>query len=173
MENSYTVRDAKPTEFEQIGELMVKVYSQLDGFPTAEEQPDYYKMLAEIGELTKNEGIRLFTAVNEKDEIVGAVVYIKDMKDYGSGGIATMEQNAAGFRLLAVDPEARGKGIGKLLTNACIDQAKEDGRGQVIIHSTEAMDIAWGMYEKIGFKRSIDLDFQQGRLPVFGFRLLV
>jgi hypothetical protein len=27
------------------------------------------------------------------------------------------------------------------------------------------------MYEKIGFKRAEDLDFMQGELPVFGFRL--
>jgi GNAT superfamily N-acetyltransferase len=33
------------------------------------------------------------------------------------------EQNAAGFRLLFVDPLARGQGIGKLLTNECIRKA--------------------------------------------------
>jgi hypothetical protein len=27
------------------------------------------------------------------------------------------------------------------------------------------------MYEKISFKRSVDLDFMQGELPVFGLRL--
>jgi hypothetical protein len=29
----YTVRNALPREFEEIGKLMVDVYSQLDGFP--------------------------------------------------------------------------------------------------------------------------------------------
>jgi len=29
------------------------------------------------------------------------------------------------------------------------------------------------MYENLGFKRSEDLDFMQGELPVFGFRLLL
>jgi len=29
------------------------------------------------------------------------------------------------------------------------------------------------MYERMGFKRSEDLDFTQGELPVFGFRLLI
>jgi hypothetical protein len=41
----------------------------------------------------------------------------------------------------------------------------------MIIHTTKAMQTAWKMYEDIGFKRSIDLDFMQGELPVFGFRL--
>ena len=39
--------------------------------------------------------------------------------------------------------------------------------------SDEAMKIAWGMYEKLGFKRSDDLYFLQKGLPVFGFRLSV
>jgi hypothetical protein len=33
------------------------------------------------------------------------------------------------------------------------------------------MSVAWQMYEKAGFERSPDLDFMQGELPVFGFRL--
>ena len=33
------------------------------------------------------------------------------------------------------------------------------------------METAWRMYEKTGFVRSPDLDFKQGELEVFGFRL--
>lgn len=95
------------------------------------------------------------------------------MKYYGSGGIATQVQNVSGFRLLAVDAMARGCGIGKLLTNECIRKAVDNKHSQIIIHSTEAMQIAWKMYENIGFKRSEDLDFMQGELPVFGFRLFL
>jgi len=95
------------------------------------------------------------------------------MKYYGSGGTATSEQNACGFRLLAVDPSARGMGIGKLLTNTCIKKAKDKHASQMIIHTTMAMQAAWKMYENIGFKRSEDLDFMQGELPVYGFRLLL
>ena len=72
---------------------------------------------------------------------------------------------------MKVSKEARGNGIGKLLTLECIEKAKEKKLNQVIIHSTKAMALAWKMYESIGFKRSEDLDFMQGELPVFGFRL--
>jgi len=167
----YQIRNAKPEEFTEIGKLMVQVYSQLEGFPKESEQPNYYKMLANIGELTNNPGTELLVAVSSEGEIMGGVVFFNDMKYYGSGGTATKEGNAAGFRLLAVSPSARGKGIGKLLTEECIRKAKEANLQQVIIHSTKAMQIAWKMYENIGFKRSEDLDFMQGELPVFGFRL--
>lgn len=167
----YIVRGARPDEFKEIGALMVQVYSQLDGFPKPSEQPAYYHMLAHIGELTKKPSTALLVAVSPEGKIAGGVVYFSDMQYYGSGGTATKEKNASGFRLLAVDPAARGQGIGKLLTNACIQKAEAAGHGQVVIHSTRAMQIAWKMYESLGFQRSEDLDFMQGELPVFGFRL--
>lgn len=172
-QQEYIVRNAKPPEFAAIGQLMVQVYSQLEGFPKQDEQPNYYHMLANIGEMTTKPETELLVAVDANDTLAGAVVYFSDMQYYGSGGTATQEKNAAGFRLLAVDTSIRGKGVGKLLVNACIQKAKDKQLGQVIIHSTKAMQTAWSMYEKIGFKRSEELDFMQGHLPVFGFRLLL
>ncbi len=60
--------------------------------------------------------------------------------------------------------------MGRALTLACLDLAREQGHAQVILHTTEAMRIAWGLYERLGFQRSEDLDFAQQGLPVFGFR---
>lgn len=167
----YTVRTATADEFSKIGALMVQVYSQLSGFPTEKEQPQYYTLLANVGELTKKPATELLVAVSSDNTLAGAVVYFGEMQHYGSGGTATREQNSSGFRLLAVSNEARGQGIGKLLTNACIQKATSDKRKQLIIHTTKAMQTAWAMYEKLGFKRSEDLDFKQGDLDVFGFRL--
>ena|SRR5258706_30605 len=79
-----------------------------------------------------------------------------------------LKKNAAGFRLLAVGKAVRGQGIGKLLTNECIQKAKDLRLSQVIIHSTKAMQTAWKMYETISFKRSEDLDFMQGELLCLG-----
>jgi hypothetical protein len=104
----YTIRNAKPQEFPAIGQLMVKVYSQLEGFPKEKDQPEYYKLLANVGELTNKPGTEILVAISDENEIAGAVVYFSDMKYYGSGGTATSEKNTAGFRLLTVSPLARG-----------------------------------------------------------------
>ena len=162
-----------PVEYTSIGTLMVEVYSQLEGFPKESEQPAYYKMLRNVGELTTKPETELLVAISSDDKVVGAVVFFGDMKHYGSGGAATLEQNACGFRLLAVDPIARGQGVGKLLTRECIRRGKQKSRRQLIIHTTMAMRTAWQMYEHIGFKRSEDLDFMQSELPVCGFRLVL
>lgn len=170
---NYQIREAAAKEFNEIGKLMVEVYSSLDGFPKPHQQPDYYKMLANIGSFTQKPKTKLIIAKAQEESIGGAVIYVGDMKYYGSGGIATNLKNAAGFRLLAVSPTHRGKGLGKLLTEKCIQVAKEEKHKELIIHSTKAMKIAWKMYEKLGFKRAPELDFMQESLPVFGFRLVL
>lgn len=170
MGRPFIIQEAEPSVFEALGQLMVAVYSNLEGFPGKEEQPGYYEMLAGIGRMVERPGVQLLVAMAE-GEIAGGVVYFSDMAQYGSGGTATRESNASGFRLLAVSPAARGRGVGKELVKKCIELAKENQHEQLIIHTTAAMKVAWAMYERIGFKRSQDLDFMQGTLPVFGFRL--
>lgn len=167
----YEIRNAYPSEFKAIGQLMVRVYSQLDGFPKPIDQPQYYKMLESVGDFTLKPHVELLVAVSNDGKIDGAVLYFGDMQYYGSGGTATKETNSAGFRLLAVNSETRGLGVGKLLTVSCIDKARKMNLEQMIIHTTKAMMQAWKMYEGIGFKRSEDLDFIQGELSVYGFRL--
>jgi GNAT superfamily N-acetyltransferase len=127
-------------------------------------------MLTNIGQFTKKPDAKLLVAATE-DKVLGGLVHFSDMAQYGSGGTATQEKAASGFRLLAVDPGARGMGVGKALAKKCIELAKASGHRQVIIHTTDAMKIAWGMYERLGFERSPDLDFMQEQLQVFGFRL--
>ena len=150
---------------------MVDVYSHLDGFPTPAEQPRYYELLAGIGRFTEKPHARVLVAVSENEELVGGVVYFGDMAHYGSGGIATTVKDASGIRLLAVDPRFRNSGAGKALTHACIQLAREQGHSQVILHTTQAMRIAWGLYERLGFVRAEELDFLQEGFPVYGFRL--
>ena len=150
---------------------MINVYSGLDGFPTPIEQPGYYEMLANIGSFNEEKDTKVLVALSVAGKLVGGVVYFGDMARYGSGGTATSEKNASGIRLLGVDPESRGAGVGKALTNACLQQARDSGHSQVILHTTQAMQVAWELYLKLGFERSPDLDFTQEELPVFGFRL--
>ncbi|MEK7681679.1 MAG: GNAT family N-acetyltransferase, partial [Chloroflexota bacterium] len=47
-------------------------------------------------------------------------------------GQQEQETAAAGFRLLAVVPEARGKGAGRALATACIERARAWGHRQVL-----------------------------------------
>lgn len=173
MNSQLTIRDIYRNEYLALGQLMADVYTNLDDFPTAEEQPEYYQMLLDIGKFSERENTRVIVAKDSDNNLLGGLVYFSDMAQYGSGGSATNEKNASGIRLLGVAENARGKGVGKALTDFCLQQAKQDNNSQVILHTTQAMEVAWKMYEALGFKRSEDLDFMQKDLPVFGFRLAI
>ena len=171
MASQLIIRDLTATETGPLGELLVRVYAGLDGFPTPAEQPAYYDMLLNIGRFAEKPETRVLVALTSDGALAGGVVYFGDMASYGSGGSATQVKNASGIHLLGVDPSLRNMGVGKALTKACIDLARDRGHSQVILHTTQPMKIAWGLYERLGFRRSDDLDFSQQGLQVFGFRL--
>ena len=171
MSERIKVRELAREEASQLGNLMVEVYRQLEGFPSPTEQPDYYTKLANIGTLANQHRTKILVAVNANNELLGGIVYFGQMANYGSGGKATTLTDASGIRLLAVRSTARGMGVGKALTNACIQLARQSGHSLVVLHTTQAMNVAWAMYESLGFARCEDLDFYQQELPVFGFKL--
>ncbi len=165
------IRLANPAEYPALGALTVEAYASLPGMPSPAEQPEYYGLLRDVGSRASRASLRVYAAIGASGEVLGSVDFIGDMLDYASGGTASTVRDAAGIRLLAVTPAARARGIGKRLTQFCIERARELGRGKVILHSTRAMQTAWAMYERQGFERSPALDFRQGQLEVFGFEL--
>ena len=62
-------------------------------------------------------------------------------------------------RLLAVAPEARGQGIGTALMKECIRRTRRLGAGCLNLHTTDMMQVAMRMYERMGFVRAPELDF--------------
>ena len=165
------IRLARAEELPALGALVAEAYAALPGMPGPDEQPGYYAMVRDVAARVRNPAIRVLAAVTPGGELLGSADFIEDMASYASGGTASQRVGAAGIRLLAVAPAARGRGIGKALTDHCIQRARELGRSAVVLHTTRAMQTAWRMYEQLGFRRSPDLDFRQGALEVFGFEL--
>src|SRR5205814_10435418 len=65
----------------------------------------------------------------------------------------------AGIRLLGVAPEARGQGAGRALIEALIERARAQGAAAIALHTTERMEVARAMYERMGFVRVPEYDF--------------
>lgn len=167
----FVIRQARADEYAALGKLLVAAYAALPGMPSPREQPDYYAMLDNVAARTAKPALTVFIAADEAGRQLGSVDFIDDMAQYGSGGTAATVTNAVGIRLLAVGDAARGKGVGKALTQFCIERARELGKARVVLHTTRAMQTAWTMYERLGFVRFPEIDFRQGNLEVFGFQL--
>mgnify|MGYP002628292279 CR=1 FL=1 len=68
------------------------------------------------------------------------------------------------IRMVGVNPAFRGNGIAEKLTQHCIDYARHHDEQIVALHTSEFMDSARGLYERMGFERIREID------PLFGKR---
>jgi predicted N-acetyltransferase YhbS len=76
------------------------------------------------------------------------------------------------IRLLAVAPVARGRGIGSALVRECVRCAGAAGATAVSLHTTDMMQVAMAMYERMGFVRSPETDLQPAPgVTAKGYRL--
>jgi ribosomal protein S18 acetylase RimI-like enzyme len=67
------------------------------------------------------------------------------------------------IRLLTVDPNFSGQGIGRKLTALCVEAAKRNNEGVIALHTSELMDKARRIYERTGFKIVKELDQRLGK----------
>jgi len=63
----------------------------------------------------------------------------------------------AAIRMLVVHPAHRGKGVGKKLTQECINRAQAAGCATIGLHTSPVMEVALGMYLKMGFTWDADI----------------
>jgi len=66
------------------------------------------------------------------------------------------------LRMVGVHPNYQGNGIGKQLTQLCIEYARQTDEQIMALHTSEFMDSARYIYEKLGFERIKELR------PIFG-----
>ena len=69
---------------------------------------------------------------------------------------------------LAVQPRARGAGVGQALVRACVTGAHEQGCTVLRLSTEPTMHAAHRIYERLGFQRTPDRDWE----PVPGVPLL-
>jgi ribosomal protein S18 acetylase RimI-like enzyme len=160
-----TIRPARPSEFERIGEITVAAYTaiEISGNPVVD---DYMDVLRDVASRARD--AEVLVAVDRAGTVLGAVTLVLDpaspLAEYDEPGTAS-------FRMLAVAPEGQGKGVGKLLANYCVARAREAGAIAVLIHSRHTMTAARGIYGKMGFVRHPEIDFEVEDIKLDGFRL--
>jgi GNAT superfamily N-acetyltransferase len=143
-----TVRLATPGEYERVGALTVAVYR---GLPVDHLWGGYDEEAYDVATRAKHGDI--YVAVDDGG-IVGSVMYVADASSEWS---EFSEPGEAQFRLLVVDPDARGKGAGAALVQACLERATADGQ-TILITTTEWLLDAQRIYARFGFVPRPDRD---------------
>ncbi|RAY13422.1 GNAT family N-acetyltransferase [Actinomadura craniellae] len=143
------VRAVRPAEYERVGELTVAAYVA-GGLISPDS--DYVARLRDAADRAARAEL-LVAEVG--GEVVGAVAYCPPDSPY-----AELTGPGEGeFRMLAVDPPARGGGIGRALVLACLNRAEATGMSAVRLSTQPDMLAAHRLYERLGFVRTPERDW--------------
>jgi DNA-binding MarR family transcriptional regulator/GNAT superfamily N-acetyltransferase len=75
----------------------------------------------------------------------------RDGERVGAVFVVRRSPTTAQLRLLLLEPDARGLGIGKRLVDACLAFAREAGYRKMMLWTNKGLDAARGIYESRGF----------------------
>jgi putative acetyltransferase len=140
MENKITIRNIKPTDNISLAKI---VKGTLAEFGANHPNTVYYDPTTDaLFELFQKD-----KAVYNVAEVNGEIV--------GGGGIYPTDGLPEGTCELVkmyLLPQARGLGLGKLLINKCIEQAREKGFKKIYLETMPELKQALDVYAKFGFE---------------------
>lgn len=144
--NGVRVRLAAPEEYDRAGELILAAYSH------DYDLPEHYRAeLRTIGDHAHE--VELWVAEHlPTGLLVGAVVTARPGRRLGE----LAGEGELDFRMLAVDPQTRGGGVGQLLVEHVIALARLRGARRVVMNSGPQMLGAHRLYARLGFVRLTD-----------------
>lgn len=76
----------------------------------------------------------------------------RDGQRLGSVFMVKESEDVARLRLLLLEPEARGEGLGRRLVQACIAFAREKGYREIVLWTHEVLTAARAIYAAEGFE---------------------
>jgi ribosomal protein S18 acetylase RimI-like enzyme len=150
---SVEIREVRPEEYEEAGRVTADAYRP---YSSGADWDDYLVELADVADRAQR--TMVLVAV-EDGRILGTNTLELDRRvDEGEGHREgeRLPAHEAHIRMLAVAPDAQGKGIGRALMDESIRIARERGKTLMTLHTTNRMNVAQHMYESMGFVRMPD-----------------
>ncbi|MFF2807505.1 GNAT family N-acetyltransferase [Streptomyces sp. NPDC058000] len=156
-----TIRPIRQAEFDTVGELVVEVYLA-DGLLSGGVDDPYAAVLREVAHRAEHAEV-LVASDGADGAVLGAVTFAAAGSPYADlAGPGEGE-----FRMLAVRPAGRGRGIGEALVRACLTRARALGLRRMVLSSHQHLFPAHRLYGRLGFARAPERDWD----PVPGITL--
>ena len=163
-----TVRGAGPGDRDAIQAVTLAAYQEYTATIGAQWKGYRQNILATLAAAAPGTQI----VALDDDRVVGAVLLYPAGASIQKPGGTTLTLTWPEVRLLAVAPSARGRGVGAALMNECIHRARTAAATALTLHTTDLMQAAMRLYERLGFERAHDLDLEPAPgIVAKGYRL--
>ncbi|CAM5736137.1 GNAT family N-acetyltransferase OS=Streptomyces tendae OX=1932 GN=GUR47_14695 PE=4 SV=1 [Streptomyces tendae] len=148
----FAIRQATDDEYDTLGEITAQAYLR-DGLLDFGEDDTY---LGELKNVAKRAAAAEVLVAAADGQVLGGVTFVP-----AGGPMADIARpGEAEIRMLAVSRPARGRGAGEALVRACVDRARSvEGCTGVVLSTQRAMRSAHRLYERLGFVRTPDRDW--------------
>ena len=157
-DSGHEVRPVRAEEVLAVGELTAGAYVS-DGLLAASD--GYVELLADAGRRARE--AEVWVAV-EGEQLLGSVTFVLP----GSPWREIARDDEGEFRMLAVDPAARGRGVGRALVELCVQRSRDLGYAGLRMSTMDRMTSAHRVYQRLGFTRVPEDDWS----PEAGVSLL-
>jgi GNAT superfamily N-acetyltransferase len=145
------LRRAQARDHAAIGEVTVAAYSGL----SEADEAGYRDKLRDAEARDREAELWVATVSDTDDTVLGTVTVCHD----GSPWREIARGDEGEFRMLAVAPEAQGRGVGAALVELCINRFREVGAPGIVLSTLPAMHAAHRLYERHGFVRAPERDW--------------
>jgi GNAT superfamily N-acetyltransferase len=162
-----TIREARPNEMDAAAEVIDAAYAEY--MPSADavafsdrERAAWAGYRADLIDVRSRLDHSELIVAEEGGRVLGTVTFYAP-----HSGVhyptevehASFPPEWAAFRVLAVHPVARGRGLGRKLTEDCLRRATELGAPAVGLHTLAMMEVAGALYARMGWVRAPRWDF--------------
>lgn len=164
------IRLATDAELAKVGDLTVASYDA-DGHLTGPDDvydQEYSDVLADAH--SRSADSMVFVAIDHH-ELLGTVTWCPPPSTMSE---LAREQFQGEFRMLAVSPNARTRGIGRQLVEHCVERARKTGLTEIWLSSLPSMSAAHRLYLRLGFERVRERDwYPEPGTVLWAFRLIL
>src|SRR6186713_2754308 len=136
------LRDYRQDDAEAIVRVALAAFAQFE-----QDYSDWPLITANVAKMPELARSGEIIVAEDGGRIVDAVAYVGPQAPKA----AFFDPTWPVIRMLVVDPAARGKGIGRQLTEECLRRAERDQSPVIALHTTPIMTVALPMYLRMGF----------------------
>jgi ribosomal protein S18 acetylase RimI-like enzyme len=147
------IREVRPDDCAAAGRVTQAAWREFER-PADPAWAEYFERLADAAGRTAR---ALVLVAVEDGEVVGTATVELEATIEPDGAL---EPGHAGFRMLAVDPAWRGRGIGRALVEECLERARAAGKTTATLHTADEMVAALRLYRSLGFERDPGADLE-------------